>query len=223
LTVGYVLTGPRLSAENVAQHLQSQFSRFPHPLFVPTVLIEFTAADLMKELHHIHRLLAKSEQKTRFGDWTLDDDIAVGTANTTASSRPGPVNDDSLVRDEHKGESGYWQAVSHAMDGCHDMHDLSVLLGSLNCRFAFMDVAVRCSVEMTNFVLRELSQDPTADSDPAGSEHESSQRTKSQWNNAPLKNRVELLASTLNHMVMFGAIQQRMQAQQNTVRLVSSL
>ncbi|KAH7014874.1 hypothetical protein EDB80DRAFT_889168 [Ilyonectria destructans] len=68
ITSGYALLGPRISLETLCTQIRSQFAQFAHPLLVPTVLIELTATDLMRELYHVNRLLTASEYKTRSGD-----------------------------------------------------------------------------------------------------------------------------------------------------------
>jgi hypothetical protein len=175
ITVGYLLLGPRISAPAVHATIQSQFAQFSHPLLVPTVLMEQTAADLMKELHDIHTHLAKVEIQTGYGDW----DGAVAAAS--------------------------------AADADHDYQQLARMLGSLNCRCAFMDVAVRCTISMSDFTMKEM------DEMKAYATSSRFRQLQTVNNSECLRQRIELLASNLRHIEMFGAIRERMQAQQNVV------
>ena len=249
MTRGYILMGPRISIKKVCDEIMSQFLYFSHPLVIPTVLIELTAADLMGELYHIHRLLAKAEDKTRFGDWELGDataDFADGEEQEEeeeeeeeekeeeddekkdgAASESGKNDDDnhdddapdhSYLRGEvgevkTKLESAYWAAMDRAMRDCSSNHELARLLGSLNCRFAFMNVAVRCSISMAEFTLREMDHMKAYAVTPARFRH-----LAKVTNAECLRHRVELLLSNLQHMDVFAGINQRMQAQQNIVR-----
>ena len=220
-TVGYVLIGPRLSVEDICRELGSQFPRFSHPLVVPTVLLEFTSADLMKELQSIHWCLAKSEEKTRFGDWEMEDDVAVGADGAlTVSPTPDPIGlvpiDSTMIMKSTTKKTRYWKMTEEAMDDCHNVHDLSRILGTINCRFAFMEVAVRCCISMASHILGELENHNLSNDAPAASSG-ALQQMDSRLKDLPLKNRVKLLASDLDHISMFGAIRQRMQAQQSTV------
>jgi hypothetical protein len=194
-------------------------------------------------LYHIHRLLAKAEDKTRFGDWELgdvtadfadseeqeeeeeeveeDDEQKDGAASESEKndddSHDDDAPDDSFLREEAgevkmKLESAYWVAMDRAMRDCSDNHELARLLGSLNCRFAFMNVAVRCSISMAEFTLREMDHMKTYAVTPARFRH------LAEITNAEcLRHRVELLLSNLQHMDLFAGIDQRMQAQQNIV------
>ena len=69
ITVGYVLLGPRISADEVHAAIILHFLSFPHPLVIPTTIAELTAADLLREMTLVHLGLAKIEQDTGFGDW----------------------------------------------------------------------------------------------------------------------------------------------------------
>ena len=69
ITVGYILLGPRISADEVHAAIISHFLSFPHPLVIPTTIAELTAADLLSEMTLVHLGLAKIEQDTGFGDW----------------------------------------------------------------------------------------------------------------------------------------------------------
>jgi hypothetical protein len=246
MTRGYILMGPRISIKKVCDEVMSQFLYFSHPLVIPTVLIELTAADLMSELYHIHRLLAKAEDKTRFGDWELGDataDFADGEELEEGEEGEGEEEEDNEKKDEAASESekdddetndddtpgdscirgevgevklnlksAYWAAMERAMRDCSSNHELARLLGSLNCRFAFMNVAVRCSISMAEFTLREMDHMKAYAVTPARF------RRLAEITNAEcLRHRVELLLSNLQHMEMFAGIDQRMQAQQNIV------
>jgi hypothetical protein len=175
ITVGYLLLGPRISAPAVHATIQSQFAEFGHPLLVPTVLMEQTAADLMRELDDIHTHLAKVEIRTGYGDWE------------------GAV------------------AATSAADADHDYQQLARMLGSLNCRYAFIDVAVRCTISISDFTLKEI------DAMKAYATSSRFRQLQTVSNSECLRQRIELLASNLRHIEMFGAIRERMQAQQNVV------
>ena len=197
--------------KDVCETMQSQFIRFSHPLLVPTVLIELTANDLMTELYYIHLLLAKSEHKTHYGVWQVMDMTAVLSESDKESVAVDEDEDDSAI--EIKRDSSYWNTMVEAMDLCKTNDELARILGSLNCRFAFMDVAVRCSNSMIDFTLREMD---------LMKEYTGSSRfhqLKSLTNSQSLRQRIELLASNVKHLEMFGAINQRMQAQQNVVSI----
>ncbi len=220
--------------KKVCDEIMSQFPHFSHPLLIPTVLIELTAADLMSELYHIHRLLAKAEDKTRFGDWELSDATA-DFPDAAEQEQKGEDDDekkDGVANDNHdddslgngglrgevgeaklKRESAYWAAMERAMRDCTGNHELARLLGSLNCRFAFMNVAVRCSISMAEFTLREMEHMKKACADTPARFGRLAEVTHGE----SLRHRVELLLSNLRHMDMFAAIDQRMQAQQNIV------
>ena len=67
--MGYILLGPRISADEVYAAIISHFLSFPHPLVIPTTVAELTATDLLSEMTSVHLQLAKIEQDTGFGDW----------------------------------------------------------------------------------------------------------------------------------------------------------
>lgn len=69
ITTGYVLFGPRISADEVHAAIISNFLCFTHPLVIPTTVAELTATDLLSEMTLVHLGLAKIEQDTGFGDW----------------------------------------------------------------------------------------------------------------------------------------------------------
>ena len=69
ITVGYILLGPRISADEVHAAIISHFLSFPHPLVIPITVAELTATDLLSEMTSVHLGLAKIEQDTGFGDW----------------------------------------------------------------------------------------------------------------------------------------------------------
>ncbi|KAI0384083.1 hypothetical protein F5Y04DRAFT_235340 [Hypomontagnella monticulosa] len=172
LTIGYILLGPRISFLSVRESIKSQFPEFSHPLLIPTLMVELTAADLLNELGSIHLRLADVEGQTGYGDWGKE-----------------PI----------------------AEMGVRDYHRLARLLGMLDCRFSFMEVAVQCAGMMNDFTLQELDR---------LKEYTNSTRLrqlKGIMNSSCLKQRVELLASNIKHLEMFGAIRKRMQTQQNVL------
>ena len=69
ITIGYILLGPRISANEVHEAIISHFRSFPQPLVIPTTIAELTATDLLSEMTLVHLGLAKIEQDTGFGDW----------------------------------------------------------------------------------------------------------------------------------------------------------
>ncbi|KAF8336171.1 hypothetical protein F5887DRAFT_575887 [Amanita rubescens] len=162
VTTGYALLGPRISLENLGSKICSQFPAFPHPLLVPTVLIELTATDLMRELYHINRLLTQSECKTQSGDWEIQDSLANADLKSAQAHHPGALlaPEDSYWHDETASEMqkepSYWKDMSREMKKCEDNHQLARILGFLSCRFAFMNVAVQCSLSMVEFTLQEI-------------------------------------------------------------------
>jgi hypothetical protein len=184
-------------------------------------LIELTATDLTRELYHINRLLTQSEFKTQSGDWEIRDSLA--NADPKAALKAAPVHqpgappalEDSWWHDETAAEMqeepSYWEDMSREMKECQDNHQLARILGFLSCRFAFMNVAVQCSLSMVEFTLQEidLMKDYTT---PANR-----RRLKGVMNSACLRHRVEFLASNMRHITVFGAIGQRMQTQQTVV------
>ena len=87
---GYALLGLRISLENLCTKIRSQFPAFAHSLLVPTVLIELTATDLMRELYHINRLLTTSEYKTQSSDWEIQDFLA--NADPKAALKAAPAH-----------------------------------------------------------------------------------------------------------------------------------
>ena len=221
VTTGYALLGPRISLENLGTRICSQFPAFPHPLLIPTVLIELTATDLMRELYHINRLLTQSEYKTQSGDWEIQDSLA--NADPESSLKAAPAHhpgellapEDSYWHDETASEMqkepSYWKDMSREMKKCEDNYQLARILGFLSCRFAFMNAAVQCSISMVDFTLQEidLMEDYTTSANRP--------KLNGVMNNAGLRHRVEFLASNLRHISLFGAIAQRMQTQQNVV------
>jgi hypothetical protein len=239
ITRGYILMGPRIPIKKVCDEILSQFPYFSHPLLIPTLLVELTAADLMSELYHIHHSLASVENKTRFGDWELSDTTAEcpdgeereeegadGTNEKWDGAASESENDDN---EDNNGEapghnwlggkvrevgmdlgSPYWAAMERAMRECSSKHEMARLLGTLSCRFAFMKVAVGCSVSMAEFTLREMDHMKTYAVTPARF-----RQLAKITNGECLRHRVELLLSNLQHMNTFAAIDQRMQAQQN--------
>ncbi|KAK4444806.1 hypothetical protein QBC34DRAFT_429546 [Podospora aff. communis PSN243] len=235
VTRGYVLMGPRISIKKICDEILSQFPYSSHPLLIPTVLIELTAADLMSELYHIHRLLAKAEDKTRFGDWELDDatadfpegeiseaeedddkegEMATESEKDERKNQTNDVGGFFLEREarevERKPQSAYWRTMEREMQDCSTNHGLARLLGSLSCRFAFMNVAVRCSISMAKFTLHEMVHDRAYEVTPTRS-----RRLLEITNAECLRHRIELLLNSLQHMELFAAIDKRMQAQQN--------
>ncbi|KAF8732425.1 hypothetical protein AX14_004379 [Amanita brunnescens Koide BX004] len=221
VTTGYALLGPRISLENLGARICSQFPAFPHPLLVPTVLIELTATDLMRELYHINRLLTQSEYKTQSGDWEIQDSLANADSKSALKAAPAYypgallTPEDSYWHDETASEMqkepSYWKDMSREMEKCEDNYQLARILGFLSCRFSFMNVAVQCSLSMVEFTLQEidLMKDYTASANR--------RRLNGVMNNAGLRHRVEFLASNMRHIALFGAIGQRMQTQQNVV------
>lgn len=82
-------------------------------------------------------------------------------------------------------------------------------LGVLGCRFAFLEVAVQCTMVVNEFTLQEMHL--MRNYVPAS-------RLRSLKDiSSNLKNRFEFLSTNLRHMQAFGAINQRMQTQQNVV------
>ncbi|KAK5058903.1 hypothetical protein LTR84_011167 [Exophiala bonariae] len=241
-TLGYLLLGPRISLRKVTSDLVSQFPTFAHPLFVPTYLSECTAVDLMSELHHIHALLARVERKTRFGDWEVqdegselacsdaEDDVAVHwgsrhektvpvapsslSDNVDSMSAIGSVEDEeSPVRLGGRMISRYWVKMWAAMDASDlDYHGLSQILGVISCRFAFMEVAISCSIAGAEFTLREMAQMQEYCGNAMRVRH-----LKEVGNSDCLKHRAELLMSNLKHIQLFGALARRIQVQQNVL------
>ena len=67
--MGYILLGPRISADEAHTAIISHFLSFSHPLIIPTTVAELTAADLLSQMTIVHLGLAKIEQDTGFGDW----------------------------------------------------------------------------------------------------------------------------------------------------------
>lgn len=82
-------------------------------------------------------------------------------------------------------------------------------LGALSCNFAFLEVAVQCTMVLNDFTLQEMGL--MRNYVPA------SRRGSLKGITTNLINRVEFLSSNLNHMQAFGGIKQRMQAQQTVV------
>ena len=207
---------------------------------MPTYLGECTAADLMCELHHIHSLLARAERRTRFGDWEVQDtgsEVACSDAgeyeddvddnetkatsmmaNTVAvDTHDSADEEDEVIATSTRTESRYWAKMWAAMDACGpDYQVLSQILGALSCRFAFMDVAVGCGIVGAEFTQREMERMR----EYCGGSSQLRQ-LKGVANSECLDHRIELLISNLKHIKVFGAIAQRMQAQQNVVRLNS--
>ena len=109
-----------------------------------------------------------------------------------------------------EGQTGYgdWSAaqVQISRKTCEA---LARELGRLSCRFAFHDVAIQCTTMVNEFTLKEIAS--MKDYLPAGRIQELESLT------ASLKNRAEILSSSLKHLQMFGGISQRMQVQQNVV------
>jgi len=207
--------------KNLCTKLRSQFPAFPHPLLVPTVLVELTATDLMRELYHINRLLTASEYKTQSGDWEIQDSRANADLDAEPQFVPAhppvmlPALEDSWWHDavaaEMQNEPSYWKDMSREMTECHDNHQLARILGFLSCRFAFMNAAVQCSLSMVEFTLQEidLMKDYAAPADR--------RKLNGVMNGACLRHRIEFLESNMQHMAAFGAIQSRMQTQQTVV------
>ena len=67
--MGYILLGPRISADEAHTAIISNFLSFSHPLIILTTVAELTAADLLSQMTIVHLALAKIEQDTGFGDW----------------------------------------------------------------------------------------------------------------------------------------------------------
>ena len=176
----------------------------------------------MRELYHINRLLTQSEYKTQSGDWEIQDSLANAVPKSALKAAPAQWHpgallapDDSYWHDETASEMqkepSYWKDMSREMKKCEDNHQLARILGFLSCRFAFMSVAVQCSLSMVEFTLQEIDfmKDYTASANR--------RRLDGVMNNTGLKHRVEFLASNMRHIALFGAIGQRMQTQQNVV------
>lgn len=163
----------------------------------------------MRELYHINRLLTQSEYKTQSGDWEIQDSLANAGPKSVLAPEDSYWHDETAS--EMQKEPSYWKDMSREMEKCEDNYQLARILGFLSCRFAFMNVAVQCSLSMVEFTLQEmdLMKDYTASANR--------RRLDGIMNNAGLRHRVEFLASNLRHIAMFGAIGQRMQTQQNVV------
>ena len=88
-------------------------------------------------------------------------------------------------------------------------------LGALNSRYAFIDVAIRCTGMATDFTMREIVTMklnlPAANLRPLDNVIPS------------LIDRINVTSSGLKHMEAFGGISQRINAQQNVVSLHISL
>ncbi|KAH8670661.1 hypothetical protein BGZ61DRAFT_483009 [Ilyonectria robusta] len=214
ITSGYALLGPRISLEALCTQIRSQFAQFAHPLLVPTVLIELTATDLMRELYHVNRLLTASEYKTRSGDWEIQDSLA--NAGPTLAPAPGALLDSwhDEAAAEMQREPPYWAKMSREMAECQDNHQLARILGWMACRFAFMNAAVQCSLSMVEFTRKEMDALETYVVPATRRRLRAKGGAGDVMNSACLRHRVEMLESNLRHMVIFGAIEPRMQAQQ---------
>lgn len=118
-----------------------------------------------------------------------------------------------LAKIEGKTGFGDWEtAVAEPTFSSHSQGDYQRWaheLGVLGCRFAFLEVAVQCTMVVNEFTLQEMHL--MRNYIPAS-------RLRSLKDiSSNLKNRVEFLSINLRHMQAFGAINQRMQAQQNVV------
>ncbi|RYP76693.1 hypothetical protein DL771_001615 [Monosporascus sp. 5C6A] len=222
-TTGYALLGPRISLKDLCTRIRSQFSQFAHPLLVPTVLVELTATDLMRELYHINRLLTASEYKTRSGDWEIQDSLAnagppLAPPLSQAAATPAPAAPPDSWHDEAAAEMlrepPYWAKMSREMAECQDNHQLARILGWLACRFAFMNAAVQCGISMVEFTRKELDALETYVAPATRRRLRAKGGAADVMNSACLRHRVEMLESNLRHMAMFAAIEPRMQAQQ---------
>lgn len=79
ITMGYVLFGPvfREAIGDILNTVQEQYSSYPHPLLVPTILSETAVRGVAAELIQVHVQLRDVEILTGFGNWG---ERAAGTA-----------------------------------------------------------------------------------------------------------------------------------------------
>ena len=208
MTIGYILLGPDLSLEDVSDAIKSQFPLFSHPLFVPTLLAELTAFNLMSKLTDLHAALATIENDTGFSDWRHSDhgdlanDVVKHAAKTPAKDAAKPTTKDAMKAAANEAPSP-------------DYRKLARNLGALNSRFAFIEVAIRCTLMATDFTKQEIRA--LKDYVPTGN----ALPPEDVANN--LSERIDFLASNLKHMQVFGGITQRINAQQNVVSCMPPL
>lgn len=103
------------------------------------------------------------------------------------------------------------------MANAGDYHTLARLVGALDCRFSFVEVAVRCAASTNDFTLQELDRIK---------EYATPSRLRQLrdvMHSKRLKQRAELRAGNLKHLEMFGAIRQRMQTQQAFVSIALTI
>lgn len=114
-----------------------------------------------------------------------------------------------LASIENKTGFGDWGAAAAKDPASQDYRQLARDLGALDCRFAFLEVAVQCTMMVNEFTLQEMhlmkNYIPT------------SRLRHLKGITTDLNNRAEFLSSNLRHMQAFGGIGQRMRAQQNVV------
>lgn len=242
ITRGYILTGPRISIDKVCDEIMSQFPYINHPLLIPTVLVELTAAGLMSELYQIERFLARSETMSldnwKFDNWELgnvtpnilDGEEHKKKNNEKKDEAANGHEKDSDDKGDQNGTPGENRlagaagevkiklepapsaAIQQAMENFSSTRDLALWLGKISQRYAYMKVTVQSSILMAEFTLREIDNMEASAVTP-----DQFRRLAKVTNGECLRHRVELLLSNLHHMVLFTALDQRIQAQQNIV------
>ncbi|KAK6537447.1 hypothetical protein TWF694_011633 [Orbilia ellipsospora] len=122
-------------------------------------------------------------------------------------------DEDPTVAAETRKDSRYWTSMWQAITSSdQNYHLMSQILGTLSCRFAFMDVAIDCSIAGVQATRRELDRMP----DNCRSRPHLKQ-LNAVANTECLGHRIDLLLSNLQHIKRFGAIAQRMQVQRDVL------
>jgi hypothetical protein len=107
-------------------------------------------------------------------------------------------------------QTGYGDWKSQVGDkNKHDCRLMARELGALSSRFAFIEVAIQCTMTSAKFTLQELGR--MKDFLPEPRSDQMFELTRS------LEDRLRFLLSNLEHMQLFAGINHRMQAQQNVV------
>ena len=202
ITLGYILLGPRIDAEKVHNAIKSEFLKCSHPLIIPTVLIELTAADLLVELTKIHYGLCEIEKGTGFGDWVQEMPAAEASVPRGLPAPLGqPPRNENPPADDEKPATIQKRRIQY--------QGWAKELGALSCRFAFHEVAVRCTIMANDTTLREIGA-------------MKGYIPPSKYNflqpvTFNLKERADFLSSNLAHLEIFGGLAKRLQAQQDVV------
>ncbi|KAK3990650.1 hypothetical protein QBC44DRAFT_63463 [Cladorrhinum sp. PSN332] len=196
VTRGYVVYGPQIAKRYLGRILEDVlelFGRLPAErtwLAAPVASVMFTARAVTERMNKLHMDLVKVETAAEHSVWARP-----------RRRHPGMIDGESEKGEEEKEEEEEYE---------DDYSTLSKRLGRYNTAFCFMDAATRTTSMRVDFLLKELEREELLEEKVLNGGGGGIEGMR-------LRERIELLRSRLEHMVLHCAIKDRLDTQQTVL------